>query len=190
MLILRLFLFFGLVLHKVVWEVLKARNRDIKTRQRTKKKPIVLILKSVKALILAFILIQTLFLDILAISNQATLIRIIGVILFSLGLATAITARLNLGKNWVDLEEYDVLPDQSLTTQGVYRYIRHPIYIGDIFLLLGLELALNSWLVLAVPFIFLFVVKQALAEEALLSKTLPGYKEYCAQTKRFIPFIV
>jgi protein-S-isoprenylcysteine O-methyltransferase Ste14 len=95
-----------------------------------------------------------------------------------------------LGKNWVDLEDYQVLPEQLLVTEGIYRYVRHPIYTGDVLLLVGLELALNSWLVVAVLIPLAVFVRQALAEEALLSRVFPEYAAYCQRTKRFIPFLV
>jgi protein-S-isoprenylcysteine O-methyltransferase Ste14 len=73
---------------------------------------------------------------------------------------------------------------------GVFRYIRHPIYVGDLLLLLGLELSLNSWLVLAVVCMIPGVLRQAVREERMLVIALPGYAAYCARTKRFIPFLV
>jgi protein-S-isoprenylcysteine O-methyltransferase Ste14 len=62
--------------------------------------------------------------------------------------------------------------------------------MGDVILLVGLEIALNSWLVLAVIPVILVVVRQANAEEELLKRALPGYAEYCVRTKRFIPLIL
>jgi protein-S-isoprenylcysteine O-methyltransferase Ste14 len=113
----------------------------------------------------------------------------LGTLIYFVGLGTAILGRIQLGDNWLDLEDYQVVAGQSLTTHGVYCYIRHPIYSGDIFLLTGLQMALNSWLVLMVFPLLLITVKQALAEEALLVRVFPGYAAYCRQTKRFIPFV-
>jgi protein-S-isoprenylcysteine O-methyltransferase Ste14 len=76
-----------------------------------------------------------------------------------------------------------------LITRSIYLYIRHPIYSSDMLLLLGLDLALNSWLVLAAAIPFLVLIRQALAEEALLSQAFPTYSGYCGRTKRFIPFV-
>ena len=83
-----------------------------------------------------------------------------------------------------------MLPGQSVVERGIYRYIRHPIYTGDLVLLGGLQLALNSWLVLAVAPLAAVVIRRTLAEEALLDQRLAGYRAYCARTKRFIPFVV
>lgn len=186
----RLILFSGLVLHKLLWEVLKRRERRSSVRRQSLKNPGSRVVKLVKGIVLAFLAVQTLFLDLFPISDHSTTLRMFGLAIYFIGLTTAVIGRLHLGKNWVDLEDYQVLPQQSLVRQGIYRYIRHPIYTGDILLLIGLELALNSWLVLAVAIPLLIAVKQTMTEEALLARVFPDYSAYCGQTKRFIPFII
>lgn len=188
--ILRLILFLGLIFHKLLWEVLKRRDSASRVGKAPSHRPNAWPTKSIKALILTFLAIQTLSLDLLPISDQPTPLRVIGTLIYFVGLATAVTGRLYLGRNWVDLEDYQVLPKQSLVMHGIYRYVRHPIYTGDVLLLVGLELALNSWLVLAMCIPLLVIIKQTMAEEALLLRALPGYSTYRRQTKRFIPFVV
>jgi protein-S-isoprenylcysteine O-methyltransferase Ste14 len=83
-----------------------------------------------------------------------------------------------------------VPPEPSLVQHGIYQYIRHPICTGDPLLLIGLDLALNSWLVLAVELPAAVVVRRTLAEEALLAQRLANYRTCCALTKRFIPFVL
>lgn len=187
---LRIVLFLGLVSHKVVWEVLK--NRDAARTVKTQSAGFVVrwFVKPAKVLALGFFALQTLFLDLLPITDDPYGLRIWGTTLYFIGLVTAVLGRVQLGKNWVDLEDYQVLTKQSVTTTGIYRYIRHPIYTGDIFLLIGLELALNSWLVLGVPVIIPIVVRQVLLEEAILAKAFPHYRDYVLSTRRFIPFVV
>jgi len=77
-------------------------------------------------------------------------LRTVGLLIYLGGLALAIAGRLGLGSNWVDLEDSRVLPRHAVVSSGIYRFIRHPIYTGDLLLLAGLQLALNSWLVVAV----------------------------------------
>lgn len=190
--LLRLGLFLGLVVHKLVWEVLKRRAPARAHRVESPAPPVRWMVKAVKVGVLSFLAVQTLFLDILPITSEPSSLRIIGVTgvtLYVLGLLTAVMGRLHLGDNWVDLEDYQVLQRQALVTRGIYRYIRHPIYAGDILLLVGLELALNSWLVLAVVIPLAVVVRQARAEEALLAQAFADYRPYQARTKRFIPFV-
>ncbi len=188
--LLRLVLLTGLVAHKALWEMLKRRHGPRASLTGGPRGALTTTTKTVKMLALAFLVVQTLFLDVLPIAAEPGMLRGAGLALFLAGLTMAMAGRLQLGRNWVDLEDYTVLPDQSLVARGLYRYVRHPIYTGDIILLLGLQLALNSWLVVGVVPVVMVVVRQARAEEALLSRTLPGYAEYCGRTKRFIPLIV
>jgi protein-S-isoprenylcysteine O-methyltransferase Ste14 len=79
--------------------------------------------------------------------------------------------------------------DHALVAAGIYRYVRHPIYLGDLLLVLGLELALNSWLVLGALLLAAYIHRQTRGEERKLLVTLPGYADYCRRTTRFLPFI-
>ena len=186
---LRLVLFSGLIFHKLIWEIMKQRGNSADSCPPFRVS-FTLMVKISKFVFLVFLLVQTPFLDLLPISGNPGLLRAVGTALFFMGLAMAMAARLELGKNWVNIEDSQVLPEQSLITGGIYRYVRHPIYAGDLLLLIGLELALNSWLVLAMIIPLLVVVRQALVEEALLTRVFPDYTAYCSRTKRFIPFLV
>jgi protein-S-isoprenylcysteine O-methyltransferase Ste14 len=185
----RIVLFLGLVLHKFLWEFLRNKDRPARVRRRSPGFLTKWVIKPLKALVLAFLAFQTLFLNLFPIAEQPSALQAVGILIYFVGLGTAVLGRVQLGKNWMDLEDFQVLPTQSLTTRGIYGYIRHPIYTGDILLLVGLQLALNSWLVLAVLIPLAIAVKQALAEEAVLAQGFPNYQSYCKRTKRFIPFI-
>lgn len=191
MIVLRIVLFTGLVIHKLVWEILKVSNKN------TSKKVLTLpinglkyLVKLGKTVVLLLLVVQTLFLNILPLSSDPARLRLIGTIIYFVGLLVAIVGRVQLGRNWANLEDYQVLPDQSLIQTGIYKYIRHPIYIGDVLLLLGLELALNSWLVLGVVVLFLYVIFQARKEENILANAFPDYADYRKKTKMFIPYIM
>jgi protein-S-isoprenylcysteine O-methyltransferase Ste14 len=199
MIALRIILLLGLVVHKLVWEVMKRRESNAlaigeNAEQMGQKKPLGLNLKSAvklgKSVFLVFLIIQTMFLDLFPISDNSTTIRVVGLIIYMVGLTTAITGRIQLGNNWVDLEDFTVLPAQKLVNSGIYKYIRHPIYIGDALLIIGLELALNSWLVVLGFALLPVIYKQALDEEAILTQAFPEYREYKQHTKMFVPFLV
>lgn len=188
MLFLKLYLFLGLILHKVIWEVLrkKADEKPVENQSLS-----LIAVKTVKIGILLGIIVQTLLpFDIFPISENPQTIRIIGTIIYSIGLLTAIVARFQLGDNWANIETGQVLQSQQVVAKGIYRFIRHPIYTGDLFLLWGLELALNSWLVLAVFLLAPIVMMKAVKEEKMLVEELTGYDSYCQRTKRFIPFVI
>lgn len=186
MLILQIYLFLGLVLHKIVWEVLRTNMAESPVERASASLAAV---KVLKIGVLIGILVQVWLPDVLPIATDSLEHRLIGVVLYTLGLATAITARFQLGDNWSNIETGQVLDNQSVVAAGIYAYVRHPIYIGDILLLLGLELALNSWLVLGVLVLAPFVMLKAIKEERMLVGELPGYEAYCRRSKRFIPFV-
>ena len=179
----------GLLGHKLFWEIMKRQKGAIKARSEPLP-PSVGAIKLSKVGVFVFLLAQTLFLDVLPISEKALVLRLVGCLMFIGGLSIAMAGRWQLGDNWVDLEDYQVAPQQTIVASGIYRYIRHPIYAGDLLMLLGLQLALNSWLVLAVIIPTLVVVRQARAEEVLLSRVLTDYEAYRRRTKGFIPFVV
>lgn len=79
-----------------------------------------------------------------------------------------------------------------LVTQGIYRYIRHPMYSSLIFLDWGLFFKRMSWLSGTIALIAcFFLVVATLVEEAENVRYFGAqYREYMKRTKRFIPFMV
>ena len=187
---LRIYLLSGLVAHKALWEALKRRPADGDPKKRERHPFSHKLVKAVKIAILLSVVAQTMAPDVFPITSSPFSIRFIGVLVYTSGLIIAMLGRVQLGSNWSDIETAQVLRDQAVVSRGLYRFIRHPIYVGDLLLLAGLELSLNSWLVLMVGLLAPVVLWKAVREERMLTKSLPGYDAYCAQTKRFIPFVV
>jgi protein-S-isoprenylcysteine O-methyltransferase Ste14 len=185
--ILQIYLFAGLLVHKAFWEILKRRASEVPTEKRSWS---VLGVKAVKIAILVGIAAQIFAPEILPVTANPAPLRAIGTFIYTLGLLTALVARLQLGENWANIETGQVLRNQKVVARGVYALVRHPIYTGDLLLLLGLELALNSWLFLGVFALAPVVMYKALQEEQMLRRELAGYETYCAGTKRFIPYII
>lgn len=190
LIILKIYLLAGLVFHKALWEILKRRQGGAETASETSTSLGNRLVKLVKLMILVAIVAQTVLPDFLPISDEPLTIRLVGVCIFTLGLMTAISARLQLGNNWSDIEDGKIADEHAVVSRGIYRYIRHPIYTGDILLLLGLELCLNSWLVLGLLLLVPVVAVQTIKEEQKLIRALPDYADYMRRTKRFIPFLV
>jgi protein-S-isoprenylcysteine O-methyltransferase Ste14 len=140
-----------------------------------------------KIAILAGLIGQLFLAEVLPILPDPGVLRRAGALLFTFGLGIAVVGRLQLGQNWSDIEAGQLRSDHALVCRGLYRYIRHPIYPGDLLLLAGLELALNSWLILGVLAVVPYVFRQVAREEQVLLAKLPGYQEYCKRTNRFLP---
>ncbi len=85
----------------------------------------------------------------------------------------------------------ELTPEHKVISTGVYAFVRHPLYLGAVVLLLGTPLALGSWWGLLIFFLITYAIKvRLLDEEKFLSQDLSGYNEYCQKTRyRLIPFI-
>lgn len=85
----------------------------------------------------------------------------------------------------------EVEKDQEVITTGPYAIVRHPMYLGVLVMYLFTPLALGSYW--ALPFFLPLIpllVSRLLNEEEMLLRELPGYKEYCQETRyHLIPLI-
>ena len=80
---------------------------------------------------------------------------------------------------------------QPLISTGPYRVVRHPMYLGMLAMFLFLPLALGSyWSLPVFALIAPILALRLLNEEKVLRRDLPGYDEYCRQTRfRLIPYV-
>ncbi|MCX6135870.1 MAG: hypothetical protein NTV54_00015 [Ignavibacteriales bacterium] len=79
----------------------------------------------------------------------------------------------------------------SLVTNGIYRYIRHPLYGSLLFLAWGAFLKELAWFsVCLVAAATLCLVATAKADEVECVRHFgSSYKEYMTKTKMFVPFL-
>jgi protein-S-isoprenylcysteine O-methyltransferase Ste14 len=81
--------------------------------------------------------------------------------------------------------------DQKLASRGLYKLVRHPMYAGNLILMVGIPLALGSYwgLLLIIPSLLVLVFR-ILDEEKLLSQELAGYREYTRRVRyRLVPYV-
>jgi protein-S-isoprenylcysteine O-methyltransferase Ste14 len=114
---------------------------------------------------------------------------ILGTIVFASGLGMAVWARIHLGRNWgMPMSQKD---EPELVTDGPYRFVRHPIYTGILFGLLGTALATNLYWLIACALAGAYFIYSARVEEGNLMRTFPRqYPTYRARTKMLIPFVL
>jgi protein-S-isoprenylcysteine O-methyltransferase Ste14 len=78
---------------------------------------------------------------------------------------------------------------QKVASGGVYKLVRHPMYVGNVIMMVGMPLALGSYwgLLFVVPGVAVLVFR-ILDEEKLLIQDLPGYREYAQHVRyRLVP---
>ncbi len=80
---------------------------------------------------------------------------------------------------------------QKVVSTGLYGFVRHPMYSGALFLIIGTPLALGSWWALLLAPLFVLILLFRIAnEEKVLLRDLEGYDEYRRKVRhRLIPGI-
>jgi len=126
----------------------------------------------------------------LSVTPHADWARATGVSVCVLGLFVTLWARWMLAGNWSSNVTFK--EGHQLIRTGPYRYVRHPIYTGILFMCLGTALDighLRCWL--AFPLMaatFWIKLKQ---EERLLLRHFPDdYPDYQQQVKALVPFVI
>jgi protein-S-isoprenylcysteine O-methyltransferase Ste14 len=77
---------------------------------------------------------------------------------------------------------------RDVVVRGPYRWVRHPIYAGEIVSSLGLAIAVNSYAALALWVALCGMqVYRAMREEQVLLRALPAYRSYRSQTAALLP---
>ncbi len=119
--------------------------------------------------------------------SSGRILSLAGLIIFVAGIILAVWAKLVMKENWGHPAEHDRSRQKNLVTTGPFALSRNPIYVGLLFLFVGFELALQSWLVmLAIPLLISirFAIRK---EEALLLKIFgKPYAAYCKKIPRFL----
>ena len=116
-------------------------------------------------------------------------VRWVGVFLYLTGGAFRIWPIFVLGRRFSGLVA--IQPGHELVTDGVYRIIRHPSYLGMLILMFGWALSFRSGVgVILAALIIPPILARIRSEEALL-RTQFGerYEAYCRRTSRLIPGI-
>ena len=113
-----------------------------------------------------------------------------GILCLAVGLWFFHRSHADLGTNWsVTLE---LREKHRLVTNGIYRRIRHPMYIALFLYSIGQALALPNWVAgpsYLVPFGLLFALRLGAEERMMREEFGADYDAYAARTKRLIPGI-
>jgi protein-S-isoprenylcysteine O-methyltransferase Ste14 len=113
-----------------------------------------------------------------------------GLTLFGLGVIIRKSAATRLGEYFT--HELRVTPGQKVIDKGLYRFIRHPAYLGTLLLVLGISWMFlsNIGLLLMFPMMILALYRIKNEEKMLKAHLGLEYQEYILKTKKLIPFIL
>jgi protein-S-isoprenylcysteine O-methyltransferase Ste14 len=126
-------------------------------------------------------------------SQTADSFSLIGVPAHIIGIAITVTGGIIVLAGALQLgEALTPLPHPRdgarLREEGIYRYMRHPIYSGLIVGSFGWALAWQSlWGLAYVLLVFLFFDRKAAREEVWLRTHYPAYSDYARRARRFFP---
>lgn len=117
------------------------------------------------------------------------LMMVLGIFLYCLGQAILLWAkRTNRFFSSVVRIQHD--RNQTVCTDGPYRFIRHPGYLGGLIFTIGTPLLLGSyWGLLPAVLSVIILIWRTRLEDFTLRKELPGYTLYTTQVKyRLVPY--
>jgi len=84
----------------------------------------------------------------------------------------------------------DVKENCELVTHGIYAYIRHPMYLSVLLMMLGVSLVYFTYYeFILYAFLVIILLIKLFYEEGLWQYHSAEYVEYKKDTKRLIPFI-
>jgi protein-S-isoprenylcysteine O-methyltransferase Ste14 len=115
-------------------------------------------------------------------------IFVLGLVIVMLGVALRQWAVFALGKFFT--VQVRVRSDQTVVDTGPYRLVRHPSYTAIIISFVGVGVALENWLSLAVLLVvptFGLVIRIRVEERALLDALGEPYRQFSASRARLIP---
>lgn len=77
---------------------------------------------------------------------------------------------------------------RGLRTGGIYRYVRHPMYLS-LLLFAGGAVCMTPWAALPLAALAAVLLVKIEMEERYLAQCYEGYEAYKGRTKRLIPFV-
>jgi protein-S-isoprenylcysteine O-methyltransferase Ste14 len=114
----------------------------------------------------------------------------IGMALFVIGFIIRIHSLLTLKQYFT----YSVakVENHKIIETGLYKFIRHPGYLGQLIIFIGISTAISNWisiLVMMIPITLGYLNRIKVEERFMLEQLGGDYLNYQERTKRLIPMI-
>jgi protein-S-isoprenylcysteine O-methyltransferase Ste14 len=121
-------------------------------------------------------------------SSVPAAVSVVGDVLVAVGLLIAMITTIQNGYAAANIK---VESDQTVVSTGFYALVRHPMYFGNVVMMIGIPLALGSYwgLLFVVPGLAVLATR-ILDEENVLAHELTGYREYEQRVHyRLVPYV-
>jgi protein-S-isoprenylcysteine O-methyltransferase Ste14 len=118
-------------------------------------------------------------------------LRLVGVLLIAAGLTVLLDSFARFALQGLGTPA-PILPTRHLVVSGLFRYVRNPMYIAVVSLILGQGLFFGSILVLeygVAVFVGFYLFVLIYEEPTLLNSYGREYEEFCANVPRWIPHL-
>jgi protein-S-isoprenylcysteine O-methyltransferase Ste14 len=114
----------------------------------------------------------------------------IGMVLFVAGFVIRIHSILTLNRYFT----YSVakVENHKIIETGLYKFIRHPGYLGQLIIFFGISTSISNWLsvlVMMIPITLGYLYRINVEERFMLEHLEEDYLNYQKRTKRLIPMI-
>jgi len=102
----------------------------------------------------------------------------------------ALGSRVQLGRQGSG--RLKIQEEHELIKRGIYKYLRHPMYLGGIIGVIGFSFVFRGFIMMFIVVTLYFIVfrNRMLYEEKILTEQFgEKYTEYMKETKRILPFV-
>ena len=82
------------------------------------------------------------------------------------------------------------IENHEIIETGLYKKIRHPGYLGQIIIFLGISVCLSNWisvLLMIIPVVYGYLYRINVEEKFMAEMLVQKYLDYRKRTKRLIP---
>lgn len=122
--------------------------------------------------------------------SNSMIVPYIGLSIILAGMALRFISIWSLGRLFT--VDVTIRENHTIKTDGVYRFIRHPSYLGSIVSFIGFGISLNSWfslLIIGVLVTTAMIYRITIEEKLLKQQFGSEYSDYMKKTHRLIPWI-
>jgi protein-S-isoprenylcysteine O-methyltransferase len=82
--------------------------------------------------------------------------------------------------------------NQKVISTGLYKFIRHPGYLGQFIIFMGISISISNWLsilLMMIPITLGYLYRIKVEEKFMTDQLGEDYKNYQDRTKRIIPML-